>query len=120
MPAVGQVIAIIDDDGGVREAVQHMLAARGFGTELYASAEEFITAAAISEAVCLVLDIQLGDISGVELARHLCATGFKFPIIFMTGSQSEALRRQAMAVGCVAFLNKPFREAELFHAIMKA
>jgi len=120
MPVDGKVVAIIDDDEGLREGLERLFAAHGYGTELYASGEEFIAAAKTSEAACLVLDIQLGDISGVELGRHLLSIGLTFPIIFMTGSQCEAIRKQAMEFGCVAFLNKPFRLERLFEAIRKA
>jgi len=75
------------------------------------------------QAACLVVDIQLGDISGVEMVRRLSATGFTFPIIFITfitGSQDELHRRQAMDVGCVAFLLKPFPADSLIEAIRRA
>ena len=91
-----------------------------YRTELYASAEEFVRAAITTEAACLVVDIQLGDISGVELGRHLSATGFEFPIVFMTGSQEETHRRQAMDFGCIAYLLKPFPAEQLIDAIAKA
>ena len=120
MAAHRSVIAIIDDDPGMRDALERMLSALGYCTEIYASAEEFIRAAMTTEASCLVVDIQLGDISGVELGRHLAASGFTFPIIFMTGSQEETHRRQAMDFGCVAYLNKPFPAKQLIEAITKA
>jgi FixJ family two-component response regulator len=120
MPVDGTVVAIIDDDEAVREGLERLLAARGYETEVYASAEEFIAAAKASKAACLVLDIQLGDISGVELARHLSSIGLTFPIIFMTGSQSEEIRKQALEFGCIAFLIKPFRCEPLFDAVRKA
>jgi FixJ family two-component response regulator len=87
---------------------------------LFASAEEFLGAAATSEAACLVVDIQLGGISGVELGRQLSASGFTFPIIFMTGSRDELHRRQAMELGCAAFLLKPFSADRLIEAVAKA
>jgi FixJ family two-component response regulator len=115
-----KVIAIIDDESGMSDALAALLSAYGYRTELYASAEEFIGSAIVTEASCLLVDIQLGDISGVDLGRHLSATGFTFPIIFMTGSHNEALRRQAMDFGCVAYLNKPFPADRLVEAIAKA
>ena len=114
------VIAIIDDDPGIRDALEHMLSAFGYRTEIYASAEEFIRAAITTEASCLVVDIQLGDLSGIELGRHLAATGFAFPIIFITGSLEETHRRQAMDFGCIAYLTKPFPAKQLIEAITKA
>ena len=114
------VVAVVDDCEMMRDALEHLLSAAGYRAELFASAEAFICGASKSEACCLVVDIQLGDISGVELARQLCATGFEFPIIFMTGSSDETVRRQALEFGCVAFLHKPFPVDQLIEAIVKA
>jgi FixJ family two-component response regulator len=114
------VIAIIDDDRGMRGALSNMLLAFGYRTELYASAEEFIDSAVKSEASCLVLDIQLGGISGLELARYLSKFGLVFPIIFMTGLQDDTIRREAVASGCVAYLQKPFPADQLTAAITNA
>jgi FixJ family two-component response regulator len=120
MASSRNVVAIVDDDPGMRQALESMLCAFGYRTELYASAEEFVRAAITTEASCLVVDIQLGDISGIELGRLLTATGFEFPIIFMTGSVEEMHRRQAMDHGCVAYLQKPFPAKQLIEAISKA
>jgi FixJ family two-component response regulator len=111
------VIAVVDDDTAMREALERLLSSYGYRTELYSSAEEFLGAAVDSEAACLLVDIQLGDISGIELARHLAANGFKFPIIFMTGSSDQEIRRQARDFGCAAFFQKPFGSNELIDAI---
>src|SRR5215203_6434398 len=93
------VIAIIDDNSEIRAALDELLSFFGYRVEAYSSAEEFVGASITTEASCLLLDIQLGDITGIELARHLSATGFRFPIIFMTGSQEETHRRQALDFG---------------------
>ena len=113
-------IAIVDDDPGMRGCLEELLSSFGYRTEVYSSAEEFLRAAITTEALCIVIDIQLGDTSGIELARHLAATGFNFPIIFMTGSLDEKHRRQALDFGCVAFLHKPFPAVQLINAITKA
>jgi FixJ family two-component response regulator len=96
------------------------LSSLGYGTELFASGGAFFAAAMTSEATCLVVDIQLGDISGIELGRQLAATGFKVPIIFMTAFDDEKIRAQATALGCVAYLRKPFPADLLVEAIVKA
>jgi FixJ family two-component response regulator len=114
------VVAVIDDDASVRCALEKLLSAYEYPAELFASAGAFLCAAETSEATCLVVDIQLGDVSGVELARRLAASGFKFPVIFMTGSDDDRIRKQAMDVGCVAFLHKPFSACQLFAAIKMA
>jgi FixJ family two-component response regulator len=115
-----KVVGIIDDDPAMRRALSTLLTALGYLTEVYASGEEFIDAAFKSEARCLVVDIQLGDISGVELGRHLLAMGLTFPVIFMTGSVDGLARRQATELGCVAFLQKPFPPNQLAEAIIEA
>jgi FixJ family two-component response regulator len=115
-----KVIAVIDDDEVMLEALEQLISALGYETELYASAEAFINAATKSEAVCLVVDICLGDITGIELNRQLSAMGFTFPIIFMTGSDDNCVRIKAMELGCIAFLHKPFPANEIAKAITDA
>jgi len=115
-----KVIAIIDDDRAVRDGMADLVAALGYRTEVYSSAEEFIEAAMKSEASCLLVDIQLGDITGVELARQLLVMGLTFPVIFMTGSQDAMFQKQATEIGCVAYLLKPFPANQLVKAITEA
>ena len=114
------IIAIVEDDPAVREALNTLLSSFGYIAELYASAEEFLNAAATSAAKCLVVDIQLGDITGVEMGRQLFASGFTFPIVFMTGSPDVTFWRHAMELGCVAYLQKPFDADRLSEAIVAA
>ena len=80
--ATGKVVAVIDDDETILRAMGYLLSSLGFQTELYGSAEAFIAAATRSEAACLVVDMQLGDLAGIELARHLSAMGFTYPHYF--------------------------------------
>ena len=115
-----RVIAVVDDDPLMREALDGLLSSLGYRAELYPSAAEFIAAALTTEASCLLLDVQLGAMTGIELARHLNSTGFNFPTIFMTGSEDESFRRDAIAVGCVEYLHKPFPAERLIDAIDKA
>lgn len=113
------VIAILDDDAVVRHAVAKLLTTHGYATETYGSAEEFLTATT-SAATCLVVDVELGDITGVELARHLAASGNSLPVIFMTGSDDETMRSQAIELGCVAYLYKSTLPGRLIEAIASA
>ena len=115
-----KTIAVVDDDDSVRRALGQLLAAHGYGVELYGSAEAFISARLESEAWCLLVDVQLPDLSGVELGRELAANGLNFPIIFMTGSIDETVRRQALDFGCVAFLPKPMDVDTLLAAVADA
>jgi FixJ family two-component response regulator len=115
-----KIVAVVEDDSEMREAMAALLSAFGYDAETYDSAEAFLIAAATSQASCLVTDIQLGDISGVELVHQLAADGYKYPTIFMTAFDDESIRRKAAAAGGIAFLTKPFPSNLLIEAIVKA
>ena len=114
------ILAVIDDDPGMRRAMQLLLSAYGYLIYTFDSAEAFLGVAATSRAKCLIVDIQLGDISGVDMARQLANSDCKFPIIFMTGLDDEAISSQAEQLGCVAYLRKPFAADLLIEAIVRA
>jgi FixJ family two-component response regulator len=113
-------IAVVDDDPDILESMELLLSGCGYETKLFASAEEVLCVVPTLEVACLIVDIQLGGISGLELVRALCAAGFTLPVIFITGSQDELLRRQAMELGCAAFLLKPFTAERLIETVRKA
>ena len=115
-----KLIAVIDDDAGLRKSLKVLLEALEYEVETFDSAEAFLSAAPRSIAICLVLDIELGLTSGIELARQLAAEGFKYPIIFITGRDHDDVRSRARRAGGVAFLLKPFPARQLHHAILKA
>jgi FixJ family two-component response regulator len=119
MSELPKTIAVIDDSPELRQSMATLLSVYGYGVETFDSAEAFLTCASTCWAMCLLVDIQLGDISGVELARQLAADGFKFPIIFMTGSDDTAMELQAFAAGGIGFLRKPFSATTLIDAIQK-
>jgi FixJ family two-component response regulator len=102
------VVAIIDDNLGILGALGRLLSALGYETELYASAKEFVDAAMMTEAICFIVDVQLGESCGIEIAQHLVNAGFTIPIIFMSADDNESVRRRTMEIGCFAFLTKPF------------
>jgi FixJ family two-component response regulator len=114
------VVAVVDDDPGMRNAFERLLSSNGYLVELFSSADDFLLGAPTSNAKCVVIDIQLGTTTGVELGRQLVARGFTFPIIFMTGSDDSAFWAQAMKLGPVAYLHKPFPSRVLIAAIKKA
>ena len=114
------VVAVVDDDPSLLKALGRLLTALGYRAELFASGEALMNARASLEATCLIIDINLGDGSGLELARRLADFGLTVPIIFMTGGQDETIRMQCLDFGCVAFLLKPFSEDHLTGAIAEA
>jgi len=119
MAAPPRVVMVIDDDPSMLRSITRLLAVHGFATETFTSAEAFLDAAVTSGASCLLLDIHLGGISGIELNRQLSATGSKLPIIFMTAVDDDATRKEAMETGCVGYLRKPFPATLLLEAIGK-
>ena len=113
-------VTVIDDDRAVRKAMGRLLTASGFDVETFASAEEFLACAGSRATTCLILDIHLGGMSGLELQRQLQASHAQLPVIFITALDSEATRQHAMEVGCVAYLRKPFLSHSLLDAIERA
>jgi FixJ family two-component response regulator len=114
-----KVIAVVDDSLPILGGLSRLLASLGYGVELYVSANEFLDAAEISKAIGLLVDIQLGESCGIELAQKLAAAGFTIPTIFMTANDNESVRARARAIGCVAFLVKPFSADTLIEALDK-
>lgn len=115
-----EIVAVVDDDPEMRAAMVTLISAFGYGAHTFDSAETFLACASTCRASCLLVDIQLGDLSGVELARQLAADGFKFPIIFMSGHNDATIETQAIAAGGIAFLRKPFPAKMLIDAIKRA
>jgi FixJ family two-component response regulator len=119
MPMKRNVIAVIDDNLGVLGAMSRLLSQLGYHTELYVSAKEFLDVALMTEAQCLIVDIELGESCGIELARQLANAGFTIPIIFMSANNNESVKGRVMAIGCVAFFIKPFSANALKEALAK-
>ena len=111
------MIAVIDDDLGTLNGMRRLLSTHGFDTELYDSSAKFLDAVMTTQAICLILDIQLGDTCGVEFARQLVKLGITFPIIFMSGGDKEESEKRARETGCVAFFRKPFSAYLLIEAL---
>ena len=120
MSARPKTIAVVDDDVSMLKGIERLLGAYGFATKVFGSAEAFLELKATADIDCLLLDINLGGMSGIELRRHLTASGCRLPVIFMTALDDEALPGQAITAGCVACLRKPFPARQLFDAIEKA
>jgi len=113
-------IAVIDDDRSMLKATKNLLEALGLGSQLFASAEEFLRRGAQADPDCVLLDIQLGGMSGLELRRRLLITDPGLPIIFMTAHDDENTRLEAVQAESVAVLRKPYSARQLLNAIEKA
>jgi FixJ family two-component response regulator len=114
------IVAVVDDDPEMRAAMAALISAHGYGALTFDSAETFLACASTCPAKCLLVDIELGDLSGVEMARQLAADGFKFPVIFMSGHDDVTIEIQVIAAGGIAFFRKPFPAKMLLDAIKKA
>jgi FixJ family two-component response regulator len=114
------LIAVVDDDASMREALQRLLRLEGFRTAAFASAEDFLHAGQLQETACLIVDVRLPRMSGLELQRQLATTNASIPLIFITAHGDEAARAQALRAGAVDFLYKPFRHEALLRAIGSA
>ena len=120
MAAQQTVVIVVDDSAGLLKGVARLLAHSGIESRTFASAEAMLESGSAQTATCLLLDIHLGGISGIELQRRLAASGSKCPVIFMTGNDNDATRNEAMDAGCIAYLRKPFAQNVLLNAISKA
>ncbi|MFS2176889.1 response regulator transcription factor [Rhizobium pisi] len=114
------IVAVVEDDPSMRRSVRRLLNAYGFVTEEFSSAEAFLSRDAASKVECLVLDIDLGGMSGIELQRRLRDCGSKLPVIFITALEESAVKADAVQAGCIAYLHKPFPGALLINAVNKA
>jgi two-component system response regulator FixJ len=118
LPHSGTSIALIDDDALLRNALARLLEMTGMTVEQYESGEQFLAHAETSSTDCVVIDVQLGDMNGIEVARHLQDAEPDFPIVFITGSIDPVFEQQADEINGAAFLRKPFLRDTLIDAIM--
>src|SRR5215470_326271 len=114
------IISVVDDDDSVRESLQCLIRSFGFPVEAFASAEEFLTSYHLRDTRCLILDVRMPGMNGIELQRRLVASHCEIPVVFITAHGNEAARSQAQRDGAVAYLLKPFTEEALLSAIHAA
>ena len=114
------LISIVDDDESMREAIQSLLRSVGFRAKTFASGEQFLQSDQIENTACLILDVRMPGMSGLELQRRLMATQCRIPIVFVTAHGEEEARARALQEGAVDFLLKPFSEEALLNAIQAA
>jgi FixJ family two-component response regulator len=115
-----KVVVIVDDDDSIRSAVQDLLEAVGLPARGFASAEEFLSSGQQHQTACLITDIRMPGMSGLDLQAHLNAERCKIPIIFITAHGDEKMRLQARREGAVEFLSKPFDNEVLLDGVRAA
>ena len=114
------MISIIDDDVCSRAAIEGLVRSLGYAAVTFTSAEDFLGSNHVNDTCCLITDVHLPGLSGVELHRRLLDNGFAAPTIFVSGLADETTRRQALAAGAVGFLSKPFGQKSLIDCLKTA
>ncbi|HLK64325.1 MAG TPA: response regulator [Bryobacteraceae bacterium] len=120
MSAQDCIVFVVDDDPLVRESLQDLLNSAGFTVRTFGSATEFIRSQRPDVAACLILDVELPDLSGLDLQAELVKSGIEIPIVFLTGYGDIPMSVRAMKAGAVEFLTKPFRKEPLCDAVREA
>lgn len=115
-----KVVFVVDDDPSMLKGVRRLLKQHGFETVPFETAKALQDHDDFDQVICLVVDVNLGDGSGIELRHRLAEAGVSLPVIYITGNDSDATRMAAMASGCVAYLTKPFPAQSLIEPIKRA
>lgn len=113
-------VLVVDDDASMRMSIKRLLDVHGFTVLVFDSARAVLGYGECGEAICIVLDINLSDASGIEVRRRLAEKGVAAPVIYMTGNDTEANRAAAIESGCIAYLIKPFAAKALIEPIHRA
>jgi FixJ family two-component response regulator len=114
------LISIVDDDESIRESTKGFVRSLGYQAATFASAEEFLRSDNVSSTSCLITDVQMPGLSGIELQRGLIAQGIQMPTIFITAFPEEETRARAMKAGALGYLSKPFSEDSLLRCLSTA
>jgi FixJ family two-component response regulator len=114
------MISIVDDDQAVRDATRALIRSLGYRVATFASAEEFLASERLHDTSCLISDVQMPGVTGIELQDRLVAGGHRIPIIFMTAFPDDRVRDRAMRSGAVSFMSKPFSETNLIVCLDRA
>ena len=119
-PAGAPTVFIIDDDRGVRQSIQDLVESVGLRSQSFATPQDFLSSKRADGPCCLVLDVRLPGMSGLDFQRNLAESGIPIPIIFITGHGDNPMTVKAMKSGAVEFLPKPFRAQDMLDAIQQA
>jgi FixJ family two-component response regulator len=117
VPTTTALISVIDDDESMREAVRGLMKSLGYTAEAFASAEEFLNSRQLARTSCLIADVHMPGMTGLELHRHLMASGKTIPTILITAYPDDSVRDRALRDGVVCYLSKPFDENDLLACI---
>jgi len=110
-------ISVVDDDESVRVAMYDLMDCMGLRTEVFSSAEDFLNSGSLRDTTCLIVDVRMPGMSGLELQSHLNAAGFRIPIIFISAHDDGEAESRALGAGAIDFLKKPFSEDALLGAL---
>jgi FixJ family two-component response regulator len=113
-------VFVVDDDPSMRKGVGRLLCEHGFDVELFESGYALLSHGDCGDAFCIILDINLNDVSGIDVRRRLTGMGIVVPVIYVTGNDSPMTRSAAIASGCVAYLTKPFAAQSLIAPVERA
>ena len=114
------IISIIDDDGSVRDATYNLVRSLGYVVHTFASAEEFLGSPHLHDTSCVIADVQMPRMSGLDLQDHLLAEGYRLPFIFITAFSVDNARARALKAGAICFLAKPFAGEALINCLQTA
>ena len=116
----GRLVCIVDDDASLRRSLRNLLSSVGFLVQTFDSAEAFLDTRPGDSIGCVVLDVRMAGMSGLDLLKQLVASGSRIPVIMLTAHADEDTRRRSLEAGAVAFLEKPVRSAALLEAVRTA
>jgi len=114
------LVSVVDDDESIRESLPDLLSEFGFAARAFSSAEAFLSSDCVEKTRCLILDVMMPGMTGLDLQQELTRRGQKIPVIFITARKEEAVRARAFKQGAVKFLNKPFSDTALLDALNAA
>jgi FixJ family two-component response regulator len=114
------LIAVVDDDEAIREATESLIRSVGLRAAVFASAEDFLRSSQLQDIACVIVDVRMPGMSGLELQRQLATAHYAMPIIFITAHGDAEARAQALRAGAVDFLDKPFSDEVLLQAVQAA
>jgi FixJ family two-component response regulator len=120
MTEVEAIVFVVDDDEGMRQSLKNLIGSVGLQVKVFASAQEFLRSKLTDVPGCLVLDVRLPGLSGLDLQKRMTEAGMEIPIIFITGHGDIPMTVRAMKAGAVEFFTKPFRDQDLLDAIQQA